>query len=253
MNKNINKYIKKKKRNKKIKRITLGLFVIVIGIIIFIYKAPLFNLKKININGLVSLTNDSIQDVLKYEIGQNIFTIDYKEMEKTLMSNPYIEKVKISKKGLNQLNINIEESKIGFYIEKDGKFYTINNEGVIVEELADINDKKLINIYDVDITNKKIGDKITEDNNLYNVLDEFYKMKEVLPEEYSIDKIGIKDLSKINCYIKEVEIIIGDRFEMKDKMNLALNAIDQGAIKKGYIDMSFDGTPVLKEEKEKED
>lgn len=249
MNKNINKFIKKKKRNKIVKRITLGLFVIIIGIIIFIYKAPLFNLKKININGLVSLTNESLQEVLKYEIGQNIFTIDYKEMEKTLTSNPYIQKVKISKKGINQLDINIEESKIGFYIEKDGKFYTINNEGVIVEELTDLIDKDLINIYDMDINDKKVGDKILEDNNINDVLDEFYRMKEVLPEDYKISKIGIKDLSNINCYIREVKVIIGDRFEMKDKMNLALNAIDQGTIKKGYIDMSFNGAPVLKEEK----
>lgn len=249
MNKDIKKFIKKRKRNKIIKRVTLGLFVIIIGIIVFVYKSPLFNLKKININGLVSLTNDSIQEVLKYEIGQNIFTIDYKEMEKTLTSNPYVQNVKISKKGINQLNINIQESKIGFYIEKDGKFYTINNEGVIVEELTDLIDKKLINIYDIDIKDKKVGEKVLEDNNLYDVLDEFYRMKEVLPEEYEISKIGIKDLSHIKCYIKEVEIIIGDRFEMKDKMNLALNAIDQGAIKKGYIDMSFNGTPVLKEEK----
>lgn len=249
MNRDINKYIKKRHRNRKIKRITIGIFVIIIGIIIFVYKAPLFNLKKINVTGVVSLTNESIQEVLKYEIGQNIFTIDYKEMEKTLTSNPYIKKVKITKKGINQLNINIEESKIGFYIEKDGKFYTINNEGVIVEELIDLGDKRLINIYDVDISGKKIGDKIIEDNNLYYVLDEFYRMKEVLPEEYVISKIGVSDLSHIKSYVNEVEIIIGDRFEMKDKMNLALNAIEQGVIKKGYIDMSFEGPPVLKEVK----
>ena len=249
MNKDINKFIKKRKKNKVIKRITLGLFVIIIGIIIFVYKSPLFNLKKINITGLVSLTNDSIQETLKYEIGQNIFTIDYKEMEKNLISNPYIQKVKISKKGINQLNISIEESKIGFYIEKNGMFYTINNEGVIVEELTDVMDKNLINIYDIDIKDKKVGDKVLEDNNLYDILDEFYRMKEVLSEDYTISKIGIKDLNNINCYIKEVKIVIGDRFDMKDKMNLALNAMDQGVVKKGYIDMSFDGAPVLKEEK----
>lgn len=249
MNKDINKFIKKRKKNKVIKRVTLWLFVIIIGIIIFVYKSPLFNLKKINIIGLVALTNDSIQETLKYEIGQNIFTIDYKEMEKNLISNPYIQKVKISKKGINQLNISIEESKIGFYIENSGKFYTINNEGIIVEELTDVQDKNLINIYDIDIKDKQIGDKVLEDKNIYDILDEFYRMKEVLSEDYAISKIGIKDLNNINCYIREVKIIIGDRFNMKDKMNLALNAMDQGAINKGYIDMSFDGAPVLKEEK----
>ncbi|WP_300381781.1 FtsQ-type POTRA domain-containing protein [Clostridium sp.] len=248
MNKDISKFIRKRKRSKIIKKVTLWLFIIIIGIIIFVYKAPLFNLKKINISGLVSLTDESIQEVLKYEIGQNVFTIDYKEMEKNLTTNPYIKKVKISKKGINQLNIGIQESKIGFYIEKEGKFYTINNEGVIVEELTDIIDKKLISIYDIDIKDNNIGDKISEDNNIYSVLDEFYKMKEVLPEDYTISRVGIKDLNNINCYIKEIKIIIGNELDMKDKMNLALNAIDQGTIKKGYIDMSFNGKPILKEE-----
>ena len=34
--------------------------------------------------------------MLKYEIGQNIFTIDYKDMENTLKEN-YIKNVKIAK------------------------------------------------------------------------------------------------------------------------------------------------------------
>ena len=49
MNTNVNKFVIKKRRKKLIKRIVLGLFVFIIGIIIFIYKAPIFNLKKINI------------------------------------------------------------------------------------------------------------------------------------------------------------------------------------------------------------
>ena len=77
-----NKFIRRKKRNKIFKRLILGLFVIIIGIIIFIYKSPIFNLKKINISGLVTLSNDSLQEKLKYHIGQNIFTIDYNEIEK---------------------------------------------------------------------------------------------------------------------------------------------------------------------------
>ena len=62
MNTNVNKFVIKKKRKKTIKKVILGLFVFIIGIIIFIYKAPIFNLKKINISGLVTLSNESLQE-----------------------------------------------------------------------------------------------------------------------------------------------------------------------------------------------
>ena len=112
---NSNNFIKKRRRKKLIKKFTLGIFVIIVGVIIFIYKAPIFNLKVIKVEGLVTLTNESIQEMLKYEIGQNIFTIDYKDMENTLKENPYIKNVKIAKSGINSLNLLIEENNIGFY------------------------------------------------------------------------------------------------------------------------------------------
>ena len=65
MNNNVNKFVKKKRKKKIIRRIILGFFVFIIGIIIFIYKAPIFNLKKIDINGLVTITNESLQEKLK--------------------------------------------------------------------------------------------------------------------------------------------------------------------------------------------
>ena len=54
-------------------------------------------------------------------------------------------------------------------------------------------------------------------------------------------------MNNIVCYIQNVEIMIGDSSDLIDKMNLALNAIEQGVISKGYIDMSFNGPPVIKQ------
>lgn len=247
MNKKSNKFIKRKKRNKVIKRLILGLFVIIIGIIIFIYKSPIFNLKKINISGLVTLSNESLQEKLKYHIGQNIFTIDYNEIEKELKENPYIKEIKVSKKGINTLNINIRENKIAYYFESDGKIKAIDNEGVIVEELVTMDDRKLIKLIGIDLSNKSVGDKISDDINLPDTLEKFYNIIEVMPQEYVFSQINIEDLNNIVCYVENVEIKIGDISNLIDKMNLALNAIEQGVISKGYIDMSFNGPPVIKE------
>lgn len=242
-----NQFIRRKKKKKVIKRLILALFVFTIGIIIFIYKSPVFNLKKINLTGLVTLTNESLQEKLKYNIGQNIFTIDYNEIEKELKENPYIKEIKITKKGINSLNINIKENKIAYYFESEGKLKAINNEGIIVEELASLEGRNLIMLTGADLTQKTVGNKVSDNPNLKNVLEKFYQIIELMPQEYIFSKIDIKDINNIVCYIGNVEIIIGDITNVTDKMNLALNAIEQGVISKGYIDMSFNGPPVIKQ------
>ncbi|MGG7143688.1 cell division protein FtsQ/DivIB [Clostridium nigeriense] len=247
MNTKVNKFVRKKKKKKIVKRIILGFFVFIIGIVIFIYKAPLFNLKKININGLVTITNESLQEKLKYNIGKNIFTIDYSKIEKDLKENPYINEVKIRKKGINQISIDIVENNIAYYFESNGKIKSINNDGVIVEEVDSLEGRNLTKLTGLDLTEKGVGDKITEDKKLPEVLGTFYKMIEVMPEEFYFSEINIFDLNDIVCYIGDVEVILGDSSDLIDKVNIALNLIEQGIISKGYIDMSFNGAPVIKQ------
>jgi cell division protein FtsQ len=133
-------------------------------------------LKKINLTGLVTLTNESLQEKLKYNIGQNIFTIDYNEIEKELKENPYVKEIKITKKGINSLNINIKENKIAYYFESEGNLKAINNEGIIVEELDSLEGRNLIMLTGADLTEKTVGDKVTDNPNLKNVLEKFYQI-----------------------------------------------------------------------------
>ncbi len=247
MNTNVNKFLIKKRRKKLVKRIILGLFLFILGIIIFIYKAPIFNLKKINITGLVTISNESLQEKLKYNLGQNIFTLDYNKIEKELKSNPYIQEVKIRKNGISSISINVVENKIAFYLISNDKIQAINNEGVIVEEIDSLGDRKLTKLSGVDVSEKEVGSKILDSNELSEVLDTFYKMIEVIPEELKISEINILDLNNIICYIGNVEIILGDSLDLMNKVNIALNLIEQGTITKGYIDLSFEGPPVIKQ------
>lgn len=244
--KKTNPLIKKRRKKRLIKRLTIGLFVMIIGIIIFIYKSPIFNLSKINITGLVSIKNESLQEVLKYEIGQNIFTIDYKEMEELLLSNKYIKSIKIKKSSINSLEIEVIENEIGFYSEYKGDMIIINNQGEIVEAINTVEDKNLLKLEGLNLEGLNIGDKISEDEEISIVLDSFYKMQKELKNSYKITNININDIEKISCYIGDVKVILGNYEDIIQNMNLALNAIEQKVITKGYIDMSFDGIPVIK-------
>jgi len=244
--KKANPLIRKRRRKKLIKRFTIGVFVIIIGIIIFIYQSPLFKLSKINITGLVTIKNESLQEVLKYEIGQNIFTINYKEMENTILNNKYIKSVKIKKSGINSLEIAIVENEIGFYVEYNDDIYIINNQGEIVEVVDSIEDKNLLKLEGVSLEGLKVGDKINSSSELSKILDNFYNMQKELKDLYNITNININNSEKISCNIGEINIILGNYENMINNMNLALNAIEQKVITKGYIDMRIEGMPVIK-------
>ena len=247
MNTNVNKFVIKKRRKKLIKKIILGLFVFLIGIIIFIYKAPIFNLKRINFTGLVTLTNESLQEQLKYNIGKNIFTIDYNKINKDLESNPYIKEVKIKKSSINSININIIENKIAFYIlSNDNKIKSINDEGIIIEESDNIGDRSLTKLSGIDVSDKGVGTSIS-DYDLSTLLRSFYNMIEVIPKELKISEINILDLNNITIYIGDVKIILGENVNLINKVNIALNLIEQGVITKGYIDLSVEESPVIKQ------
>lgn len=242
-----NKYIKKGKKKKKSGGLILGFFIVIVGVLVFVYKSPIFSLKKINIKGLVTVTNASLQDKLKYYIGKNIFTVDYKEIEKDLKTNPYIETVKVSKGWIDELDITVKENKIIFYIQDKDKIKTINNHGVVTEKLDNLGDRKLVKLTGIDVSNKNVGEKILDGENLQVILGNFYNIIEVMPKEYSFIEINMQDLNNIICFTNNIKIMVGDASKLVDKMNMALNAIEQGVITKGYIDMSFDGNPVIKQ------
>ena len=249
MNKNIKQYVRKKKRRKRLKKIILFMFVIIIGVVIFVYKSSLFNIKKINIYGLVNLNEEEIQERIKYTIGQNIFTVKYNKIKEDLKENPYINNVKISKKGIDTLKIEVQENKISYYYQNGPVIKTINNQGLICEEVQSLEGRNLIKLTGIDLSQKNIGENISDDNKVSSILEEFYNMEEAMKESHSFSEININNINYIKCKIGDVEVIIGNYENLMDKVNLALNLIDQGIIKKGYIDTSFEGSPVIKVEK----
>lgn len=239
-------FIRIKKRKRMIKRLTIASIILVIAIIIFVYKAPVFNVKKIIFTGVTTVNESELQEGLKEYIGQNIFTVDYKEMKAEILENPYIKDVTISKKSNTVLNISIEEGKVAYYIQDGEKYKAITNEGFYVEELTTLEGRNLVNVVGVKDNGKSIGEKIIDDENTSKILNSFYPILKSDFSELRIDKIDISNSFNIKGYIKGVEISFGNNEDLEEKMNKVLNTLEQNKIEKGYIDVSFDGPPVLK-------
>ena len=134
MMKDAQEFRKAKKRKKLIKKLILMTTVIVIGGFIFITKAPIFNIKTILFTGNVTISKDMLLDSIKDKLGLNIFTVNQKEIKDTVLKNKYVSTVKVTRKGINTLQISITEESPVYYINNGAGFLILNNNLDIVEE-----------------------------------------------------------------------------------------------------------------------
>ena len=174
MNKKAQEFIRKKKRKKALRKLAVAIFIFIIALVIFIYKSPIFNLKTINFEGIITLNEEELQENLREFNGKNIFTINYDKIKSKIKQNPYISEVSVEKDGVNSLNITIKENKIAFYIEDGETKNIINNDLVLVEKVPSIEGRNLVKLLGIKAEVNEIGKKIIDNNHLTKILNDFY-------------------------------------------------------------------------------
>lgn len=244
----IKKYLKTKKRRKKIKKAIMIVIVLTIALVLFLTKAPIFNINAIDVIGTSKISSDNLKENLKKFIGQNIYIVNEREIKNILMQDKYVKEVKISRKGISKLVINIVEESPVFYVDNNGVIEVINEELVVIEELNSIEGRNLVKISGIDSENISIGEKISEDEILSSILEKFYPYIAQNREAIKFDEINIADIVNIKGRIGEVEVFFGDDSDLHNKMENIYRILLSEEIKltKGYIDVSFDGPPIIK-------
>lgn len=248
MNKKAEEFIKRKKRKKALRKIILGVFLLAIGVILFMYKAPIFNVKNIVVNGVVTLNESEIKEELQGYIGKNIFMINYKDMKNIIGRNPYVKDLNITRSGINGIRVIIEENTAAFFIKSGDVKKIISNDLVLLENSSSIDGKKIVELLGVQENGKNLGEVIVDNKYISTILNDFYPIIMEMPEEYMFTSIDVSDITNIKGKIGNVTVLLGDSENLVNKMNLVLNAIEQGVISKGYINVGFNGTPVIKQE-----
>ena len=109
-NKQNNKKTLNKEQKKTIFKITkwTTLCLALIGGLIYLLLSPVFNIKNINVSGNEKISADTIISISGITMNDNLFKIRKSEVIKKIKENSYIEKVVISKKINNTIDITIE-------------------------------------------------------------------------------------------------------------------------------------------------
>ncbi|MFR1708091.1 MAG: cell division protein FtsQ/DivIB [Clostridium sp.] len=246
--------LKRKKKIIRLKR-TIILFIVLVSILITLaLTLPTFNLSEILVSGLTNLSEENIKTATKLELGTNIFKIKTKKIEKEIVKNPYILKVDINRKYPNKISINVQERNIAFYTAVSDGFYIIDDEGIVLEKKDSIEGIIALRIEGINEANLKIGEKIKdidEDKieavcNIYN----FLKEKNMF-EKYNISKLEINDFVDLRLYVNNLYIELGTIDKVNGKIAKGFSIIESANLAKvkGYIDVSFEGNPVIYKEK----
>lgn len=121
---------------------------------------------------------------------------------------------------------------------------------VLLERTDDLRGRNLVEIKGIEYKEGEVGERVLEDNRISEILTTFYNIVRNNPTEYNISSIDLHDLTNIKVYIGEVEGRLGNDENLLDKMNKILHIVSsqEVAMNKGYIDVSFEGSPVYHHE-----
>lgn len=153
----------KKNKCKLNKRGKFAIYAFILLVILFIYiciSSSIFELKQIDVDGNSKITKSDIIKIGDIETGKNIFKYNLNDVEKKLLVNPYIKYVKVSRKFPDKLVITIKENSEYAIIKEGASYIYIGENGLVLSEQKDINNKNIPLVSGIEIKNKKLNAKI---------------------------------------------------------------------------------------------
>lgn len=240
--------IRKRKRKRALRRVFLILTILVIILTTLALKTQYFNITSIEVTGLINLKEDNIRELLSFKDGDNILRINVNKSRESIKSNPYVENVEIKRKFPNKINVNVEEKYAKYYVKHEDTYILLDADATVIESRKDIEGLSLYELRGIDPGTLNIGEKVVfEDERNVAFMKEFYDLMSRNQSNIKFNSIDMSSVINLKVYSNNIEIRIGTIEKLQDKLNVAINLIETEGLsdKVGYIDVSFNGSPVI--------
>ena len=161
----IQERIKKQKR-KIIRRLAavVLLIILLIGGFIYFLLSPVFNIKNIDVKNNNNISSQEIINMSGINVNQNMFKMSKGEAKKAILTNPYIEDVKIKRKLFNTIQIEIKERTATLMLEYGNSFVYINNQGYILEISTEKMQVPMLTGYVTPLDQVKPGNRLSKED-----------------------------------------------------------------------------------------
>jgi len=118
---------------------TLFIFLLFLTAIIFVHKgvnnilhSTYFDVKTVNLVGVVNSNVGNLDKLCKSFIGKNIFGINEKLLKERELDDIWIEKIEIKKRYPSTIDFYVYEKKVLYYFNRNGKTYSYLSDGSII-------------------------------------------------------------------------------------------------------------------------
>ncbi len=246
-----NELIRKRRRKRAIKRAIITTILLIAVLVTLCLKLSYFNVATVKVINNSIVSSEEILNLANVNMGTNIFYIDFKNIRTNVLKNPYILKVEVKRKLPNTVIISVSERKAVFYGKLDNKYLVIDKNGVVLEERENISNMNLTSLEGFNFQEAKLGKVLpSKDMRKINDIGLITELITLNSSNIEITSVNLSDELNIIVNCKDISVRLGGN-NIKDRLNLALNIIENNNLKeqKGYIDVSFDGNPVIYIEK----
>jgi cell division protein FtsQ len=215
----------------------------------YLYNSGYFNIEEINITGNTHYDSEYIEDLLEDLKGKNIFEADKKKTEDILIANlVWVKTVEFKKIFPDRIEIMISERKPSLIIVYQGKYFLLDGEGIVLEDLGgQIPDdhSSLLKVSGAIDHGLDQGDTVAKKNvlscaDIYRGFDD--GLKQIVKEA------GIKDNIHGDIFFKThegSEIIFGDSSQVIKKIEV-LKLLLKEDTDYNIIDLRSPDNPVVK-------
>lgn len=242
---------KRKEREQKIKEVRkrqkrrLIIFsiatVLALAFVVFFLNSPYFKVKSVEIKGIKNADTRRVNEVRKILMGKNIIRAPLSRAKNLLLNDSWIRKVEFDRDFPNKITVKVSERKPVAQISKDGFFYLVSEDGMVLEK--QVEPGELIEIADIPLKSIKVGSIIrskefSEAMEVYNSFDGELKKKVLVISATSVDKLIF--------YISGTEVIYGNAEYTEEKNKILKEILKKEGKKAISIDLRIPDNPVVK-------
>lgn len=235
--------IKRKKRRIKFV-VKLGVFLIIAGAVVFVLKAPFFNVKTFQVEGNSYYTDEEILVMGNCKTGGNIFIgTDTGDIRSRLEKDAYMASVKVKRVLPDTVKIQLDERKQTAAIVYGEKYVVVDDEGVVLRKTGVM--PEITVLKGLTISKLSVGEKVEAEEKV--LLRQTLQMLSVMEKSNMYFKTIELSEGEIKAHILDNLICQGTPENImkameKDSLQLVVQELFDRKIERGTIKISGDRT-----------
>jgi cell division protein FtsQ len=228
------------------KTLLAATLLVLMGLLFWVATQTSFlNVKNIDISGNQKLDSDYLRSLAGIEPDTRLYRVNVEAVEQSILSDPYVAAVSISRRFPDTVAIAITERQPQGIIFQNGSYYLVDKEGYVLESV----DKKpegLVEIQGLDIPLLYMGQRIETD-----AFATITALIQSMPDELRgiTLSVGYEQKGGLYARARGTKVIYGESSDLSKKSEIALLALNNLTTRYAridYIDVTYPEHPVIK-------